>query len=228
MEPKQLQKPEIIVLDVYETLLSMSDVERRTNQALDSSRGYVIWFEMFMKYCFANNSLDSFHDFLSIGSTTLQMAAYKLGKSISASESNEILTLLKHLPVHEDVQSCLSELKDHNYTIVALTNAPEKLVLERMERTGLISYFDEVLSAETVSKYKPDKAVYQWAADRLHSKTSEMLMLTAHGWDIAGAINAGMKTAFLKRHKESLYALAPAPDISGKTLSELVSILKAL
>jgi 2-haloacid dehalogenase len=126
------------------------------------------------------------------------------------------------------VPSCLSELKDSGYTIMALTNAPEKLVFERMERTGLVSYFDEVLSAETVKKYKPDKTVYQWAAEKIKSNVSEILLITAHGWDIAGAANAGMKTAFLKRHKEFLFPLSPEPDLTGNQLSELVSVLTTL
>lgn len=228
MKPDQMLKPKVIVFDVYETLLTMSDVERKVNQVMDSSRGYTIWFELFMQYCFANNSLDSFQDFISIGKATLQVTASKLGRSVSDAEANDVLTLLKHLPVHEDVPSCLSELKDSGYTIMALTNAPEKLVFERMERTGLVSYFDEVLSAETVKKYKPDKTVYQWAAEKIKSNVSEILLITAHGWDIAGAANAGMKTAFLKRHKEFLFPLSPEPDLTGNQLSELVSVLTTL
>jgi 2-haloacid dehalogenase len=165
---------------------------------------------------------------ISIGKATLQMAARKLGRSVSDAEANDVLILLKHLPVHEDVPSCLSEIKDNGYLIIALTNTPEKLVMERMERTGLVSYFDEVLSAETVKKYKPDKSVYQWAAKKINSNLNEMLLITAHGWDIAGAANAGMKTAFLKRHKEFLYPLSPEPDLTGNQLSELVSALTAL
>jgi 2-haloacid dehalogenase len=67
MKTDQMLKPKVIVFDVYETLLSMSDVERKVNQVMDSTRGYIIWFELFMQYCFVNNSLDSFQDFISIG-----------------------------------------------------------------------------------------------------------------------------------------------------------------
>lgn len=228
MEPNQMLKPKIIVFDVYETLLTMSDVERRVNQLMDSSRGYTIWFELLMQYCFVNNSLDNFHDFVSIGKATLQMTASRLGRTVTEPEANDILTLLKHLPVHEDVQSCLSELNDKGYTIIALTNAPEKLVLERMERTGLISYFSHVFSAETVKKYKPEKSVYHWAAKKANCSPEEMLMVTAHGWDIAGAANAGMKTGFLQREKELLYSLSPQPDLIGNRLSQLVSALVSL
>jgi len=154
------------------------------------------------------------------------MTGHKLGRTVSDTESNDMMGLLKHLPVYEEVQSCLSELNDYGYTIIALTNAPEKVVCERMERTGLISYFQNVLSAEMVGKYKPDRKVYDWAAQKSDVSISEMLMITSHGWDVAGAANAGMKTAFLKRNRELLYPLSPQPDFLCKALPELVQALK--
>jgi 2-haloacid dehalogenase len=223
---KETQKPRIIVFDVYETLLDMSEVERKINLITDSKRGYILWFELFMEYCFANNSLDTFHDFFSIARATLQMAGVKLGRTIPDSEADDTLQILKHLPVREGVPSCLSELNDDNFTVIALTNAPEKLVYERMERTGLVSYFETVLSAESIKKYKPEKKVYEWAAQKLNVQTGEMLMVSTHGWDIAGAANAGMKTALLKSDKQLLFPLSAKPDMVG-TLSEIVSILKS-
>lgn len=223
---KQLVKPRIIVFDVYETLLGMGEMERRINTLTDSVRGYTIWFEIFMQYCFVSNSLDNYYDFMSIAKASLQITGAKLGKKISDDDAANLLDLLKHLPVLEEVPSCLSELNDEGYIIIALTNAPEKIVCDRMERTGLVSYFQNVLSAEKVKKYKPEKKVYEWAAKKMDVATSEMLMVTSHAWDIAGAANAGMKTAFLKKDKGQLPALLPQPDLSCTQLSELVSILK--
>jgi 2-haloacid dehalogenase len=222
------KRPQVIVFDVYETLLDMSVVERKINQITDSKRGYTIWLELFMQYCFVNNSLDTFHDLISIARVTLQMTSRTLGRTLPEGEANDVLQLLRHLPVREEAPSCLSELNDLGLTIIALTNAPEKVVCERMERTGLISYFENVLSTENVKKYKPEKKVYEWASQKLNTDISEMLMVTSHGWDIAGAKNAGMQTAFLKNHKQLLYPLSPLPDITCNSLSELVSQLQEM
>jgi 2-haloacid dehalogenase len=225
-ESKQWSRPEVLVFDVYGTLLDMSEVERRINVVTDSKRGYIVWFEMFMQYCFANNSLGSFHDFMSIAKVTLQMTGRELGRSISEVEANDVMERLKQLPVHEEAQGCLSELNDEGYRITALTNAPEKTFCDRMERTGLISYFEAVWSAEAVRKYKPDRRVYEWAAQKLNVATNDMLMITSHGWDIAGAKNAGMKTAYIKRSRQLLYPLSPEPDILCNALTELSVALK--
>ena len=228
-EVKQnLKKPVVILLDVYETLLDMSEVERKVNNLLDSKRGYIVWFELFMQYCFVDNCTVQFNDFTSIGKATLKMAAKTFDVHISEASSESLLELLKHLPLKDEVQNGLSELSNQNFRIAALTNAAEHTVWERMERTGLISYFEAVLSAEHVKKYKPCIEVYQWAAKKLGEEPQNILMVSAHGWDIAGAANSGMQTAYIKSDRELFYPLAPEPTILIKNIKDLSAQLEAL
>lgn len=219
-------KPNLILFDVYETLLNMSEIERRVNALLDSKRGYIIWFELFMQYCFVDNCTVQFNDFTAIGKATMQMAAKRLGRSISTSSVDEILQLLKHAPLQDGVQEGLSQLHDAGFRIAALTNSPQKIVQERMERTGLISYFEEVLSAEHVKKYKPCNEVYEWASKKLNAAPREILLVTAHGWDIAGGANSGMQTAYIKRGENVLYSLAPEPKFICKNILDLANKLQ--
>ena len=216
------EQPVVILLDVYETLLDMAEVQRRVNTMLDSKRAYTIWFALFMQYCFANNAVDDFHDFESIGRATLQMTGYKLGRTLSESDANDVLEMLKYLPVHEEVPEVLSTLSNHGFSLAALTNSPGKFVYERMEKTGLISYFEEVLSAETVRKYKPEKMVYEWAAQKLGMSAGSIMLVSAHEWDIAGGSNAGMKTAFLQRSLP-LHLLMSPPDLTCKNLADFAA-----
>ncbi len=225
---EEKDKPAVVLLDVYETLLDMTVVEKRVNQILDNKRGYFLWFELFMQYCFVDNCIVQFNDFASIAYATMQMAGRTLGEEIDEHDINEVLELLKHLPVHEGVQEGLSQLNDAGFRIAALTNSPERTVTERMERTGLISYFEKVLSAEHVRKYKPSLEVYEWAIAQLNVQPGEVLLVSAHGWDLAGAVNAGMQTAYLKQSKQMLYPLAPKPNYICTSLTDLASQLKPL
>jgi 2-haloacid dehalogenase len=218
-------KPQVIIFDVYETLLNMSEVERRVNSLFDSGKGYAVWFELFMQYCFVDACTKQFHDFASIAKATMQMTGNRLGKNIQEDQIDLVIELLKHLPVHENVPEVLSALNDLGYRIAALTNSPENVVYERMEPTGLISYFELVLSAEQIKKYKPSPEVYQWAAKRLETEISEAMMVSAHGWDIVGAASAGMQTAYLKLGKTMLYPLAPKPNLVCSSLTELAMLL---
>lgn len=222
---QQPANPAYLFVDVYETLLDMSEVERKVNALLDSRRGYTIWFNLFMEYCFVDTCIEQFNDFSSIAKATMQMAGKLLSKPVADDDITTVLDLLKHLPVHADVQDGLSKLNDQGFYIAALTNSPEKIVWERMERTGLISYFKKILSAEHIRKYKPDLKVYQWAANEINARPADIIMISAHSWDLAGAANAGMQTAYLKRADKMHYPLAPAPGYTGKSLTELAERL---
>lgn len=223
---KSFTKPRVILLDVYETLLDMNDIEKLVNKLMKSKRGYMIWFEQFMQYCFVDNCTNQFNDFQSIARATMQMAAKAMKRTITEADTNHLLELLKHLPVHADVQEGLSLLKDQGFRIAALTNSPENTVRERMERTGLISYFESVLSAEHVQKYKPSLEVYQWAARKLGVDPRNILLVSAHGWDIAGGANANLQTAYMNKKQQMLYPLAPSPGIICKNLPDLANQLK--
>jgi 2-haloacid dehalogenase len=218
----------VILLDVYETMLDMTDVERRVNYLLNSKRGYVIWFQLLMQYCFVENCTSSFNGFAAIAKATMRMAARMVNTNISEHDINDTLELLKHLPLKEGVQQGLSEMHSKGFRIAALTNSPENIVRERMEWTGLISYFELVLSAEQAKKYKPCKEVYEWASKQLGVALSEILMVSTHGWDITGAAGSGMQTAYIKQPKQLLYPLAPTPNYEASNLEHLANTLPAI
>jgi 2-haloacid dehalogenase len=223
-----MTKPKLILFDVYETLLDMSDIERRVNHLMDSKRGYAIWFELFMQYCFVDNCTGRFNDFMSIAKATMHMCGKNLGVTVTDNAADGVLDLLSQLPVHEGVPEGLSNLIDHDFRVAALTNVPKEIINERMERTGLVSYFEKVLSAEIIKKYKPCTEVYTWAADELELPVNQVLLVSAHGWDIAGAANAGMHTAYLEQKMQMLYPLAPEPDIICDDLNGLAVELQRI
>lgn len=218
---KENTPPKLILLDVYETLLDMGEMEKRVNAMMKSKQGYIIWFELFMQNCFVDNCTVQFHNFQSIADASLKMASQVLRSEVSTEDVHDVLELMKHLPLKENVQAGLSALHDQNFRIAALTNSPEQIVRDRMERTGLISYFEKVLSAEHVGKYKPAIEVYRWAAKSVELTPGEILVVSAHGWDIAGAENAGMQTAYMVQNNQMLYPLAPDPDFICNDLLSL-------
>ncbi len=222
-----MKQPAVIFIDVYETMLNMEDVERKVNSILDSKRGYVIWTELFMQYCFIENCLHRFNDFLDIGKATMQMAGNILGRNVSDAQALSALELLKHVPLHEDVHEGLSQMRDMGVRLAALTNASSGIVMERMERTGLVSYFEKLLTSDVIRKYKPCTEVYQWALDAMDVAASEAMMVTSHGWDLAGAANAELQTVYIQRSQQGLYELAPPPIFQCRNFTELMTEMQA-
>jgi len=130
------------------------------------------------------------------------------------------------LPAWPDAVSGLARLSLH-YTLAALSNGGFALVTNLVKSSGLP--FDCVLSAELARAYKPDPAVYRTAAELLDVHPREILMVAAHTWDIDGAREAGMRTAFLERpgekgpHREA--DRTAGADLSVAGFGELADVL---
>jgi 2-haloacid dehalogenase len=72
--------------------------------------------------------------------------------------------------------------------------------------------FDCVLSAELAHAYKPAPEVYLTAARLLGVEAAELMMVAAHPWDLEGAREAGLRTAFVERPLEYGPGSAPRTD----------------
>ena len=62
--------------------------------------------------------------------------------------------------------------------------------------------WDCILGAELVRHYKPDREVYQSAADILDLKPADVMMVAAHLGDLRAAKGVGLRTAFVVRPLE--------------------------
>jgi 2-haloacid dehalogenase len=218
-------RPAVILFDVNETLLDMRPLRKKINNLLDSKYGFRIWFGMLLHYSLVDNSAKEYHDFASIANATLDMVSKALGKEIDEKEKKKALVLIRKLSAYSDVEKGLKLLKDAGYRLATLSNSPSQTLIVQLEYAGINNYFEAMLSIDAIKKYKPSLETYQYAAQTLGVNTNQVLMVAAHGWDIAGALQAGMKAAFVERKGQSLYPLSPTPQYIGK---DLVEIAKAI
>jgi len=102
----------------------------------------------------------------------------------------------------------LTRLK-RKFTIAPLSNGNIAL-MTNMARHAKLPW-DCILGAELVRHYKPDREVYQSAADLLMLEPREVMMVAAHLNDLRAAKSVGLQTAFVARPLE----LGPAgkPDL---------------
>jgi 2-haloacid dehalogenase len=54
-----------------------------------------------------------------------------------------------------------------------------------------------------------------------------MLMIAAHGWDLARASHAGLATCFIVREGQSLYTLSSKPDFVANDILAMAEKLVA-
>ena len=219
-------KPAVILFDLNETLLDMTPVKKKVNSILNSKRGFRIWFGLLLQYSMVDNSTGHYHDFSQIGEATLDMAAAALKTSVKEDDKSEVLELMNTLPLHPDVEEGLQQLSDAGFRLATLTNSSQHTQTSQMHTAKLGSYFEKVLSVEAVQKYKPAPEAYRFAVQQLGVEPRDVMMVAAHGWDIAGATAAGMQTAFIRRMAQSLYSLSPFPTLEADGISSLAMQLQ--
>lgn len=93
----------------------------------------------------------------------------------------------------------LLRLKPH-YMIAPLSNGHVRLLTNMAKRAGIP--WDLILSAELAGHYKPDEEVYLTAVDYLDLEPDQVMMVAAHGGDLAASNDAGLRTAFVHRPDE--------------------------
>ncbi|MCM4169985.1 haloacid dehalogenase type II [Arenibacter sp. TNZ] len=224
-----MKPPKVLFFDVNESLLDLGNMKNSIGKALGGREDLLpLWFTTMLQYSLVSTAGKQYVDFGTIGAATLRMVAANHGIQLSEKNAKEALTPLSSLPPHPEVKVALENIRNAGYKMVSLTNSSNKGVEMQFKNAGLTDYFDERLSVEDLGKYKPDSDVYNWAARKMGVKPNECIMIAAHGWDIAGAMWAGWRGAFIARPGQQLYPLAPRPEIIEPDLLKISEKLIAL
>jgi 2-haloacid dehalogenase len=217
-----MARPRVILFDVNETLLDLKPLKESVGRALGSRSELVpLWFTTMLQYSLVVTVGDQYSDFGDIGVACLKMVAKNHGIELGEDAAKRAVVPIRSLPPHADVAPALERLRDAKYRLVTLTNSSSAAVADQMKNAGLDKLFEAKLSVEDVGLYKPHTHVYRWAARRLGAAPSECLLVAAHGWDVAGAAWAGLRTAFVSRPGQQIYPPGPTPDIVIPSLKEL-------
>jgi 2-haloacid dehalogenase len=103
------------------------------------------------------------------------------------------------LPAHPDVRPALERLRADGVRLATLTNSTLEVAEAQLTFAGIRELFEASLSADSVQRLKPAPEPYRHAAEQLGVPIGEVLLVAAHGWDVAGAMAAGARAAFVAR-----------------------------
>lgn len=223
-------RPKVLFFDVNETLLDLTAMKDSVASALGNRPDLLpLWFTTMLQYSLVSTVGRQYNDFGIIGAAALQMVAANHNISLSEAQAKAaILTPIRSLPAHPEVKESLARLKYAGYKLVSFTNSSNIGVETQFKNAGLTEYFEERLSVEDLGKFKPHADAYDWAARKMKVAPNECMLVAAHGWDIAGALWANWRGAFLSRPGAQLYPLAPSPEINEVDLKLATDKLIAL
>ncbi|QPP08043.1 haloacid dehalogenase type II [Streptomyces bathyalis] len=102
----------------------------------------------------------------------------------------------RRLPAWPDTVSGLARLAER-FPLIGLSNASRTALLGINAHAGL--RWHQALSAEDARTYKPHPAVYELAVTASGLPPERLLMVATHAWDLRGAQELGLRTAYVAR-----------------------------
>ncbi len=212
---------ETLIFDVNETLLDLEPLKKSINSALGNENAAELWFAQLLHYSLVETITGSYHDFSELAASVFKMNAQKYHKEFTDNEIKEVLSPIDKLKPYPEVLEGLKLLKESGYTLIAFSNGKTDVLESQLEFADLDDLFDAIYSVEGAQKFKPHPDAYNFVLNEIGLDKKECMMVAAHGWDIAGAQRAGLKTAFIERPGKFTFPLAEKPTIETSDIKSL-------
>jgi 2-haloacid dehalogenase len=128
------------------------------------------------------------------------------------------------MPPFSDSSDATRTLSEAGIRVGVLTNSGENRARAALAHAGLSKHLEIVISADAIRAYKPATVLYRAAAQRLATPPSDIVLVSAHWWDITGAKRAGLRTAWISR-TEMLMPRTPTPDYQQASLAAIATTI---
>ncbi len=217
----------IIAFDVNETLLDLASLDPLFEDIFGAAQVRREWFSQVLQSAMVTTIFGQYQDFATIAGHALTQVAERHGIRLTQKNRDAVSSGLRTLPPHDDVQPALRRLADSGLRLFALTNSPPQVAKAQLEHAGLTQLFEDVFSVDAAQTLKPAPEAYNTAARSVLASAQDMRLVAAHGWDVAGAMNAGWHAAFVARPGQVLDPLFPTPDIVGNDLHDVTEQILA-
>ncbi|NCB91207.1 MAG: HAD family phosphatase [Clostridia bacterium] len=101
------------------------------------------------------------------------------------------------IPKKKGLMELLNLLKERDIPMAVATSTYKEHTVPELEKQGILSYFQEIITGDMVTNGKPDPEIYRKACQRLHILPQEAIALEDSYNGVRSAWNAGMKVIMI-------------------------------
>ncbi len=172
--------------------------------------------------------MGSWADFEAVTADALATALGEVGMEVVGAARTRLASAFAELPARPEAVAALADLRAAGLRLGVLSNASRGMLAIGLDRTGLRSAFDDVLSVDAVRRYKPDPAVYRLAVEAVGTGPDRIGFVTANGWDAAGAGAFGLRVAWLSGGAGGTLPRVGAPEPVVAGWPQLVEVFRPI
>ena len=223
----------IVLLDIDDTILDFKACERNAIIKTMEKYGIKATEELINKYSVINKSLWEAFERKEISKPELLVRRFEmffnpLGVFTNADVINQdYLDLLSNevFFVEGAVELC-KKLKEI-CKVYVITNAVKKTQEKRLNKSGLLEYFDDVFISEIIGYQKPDIRFFEYVYNSIGmpSKTEMIVLGDSKTSDIQGGINFNITTCWFNKYNYDKHPEIKA-DYEIKNLLDFLEIIK--
>ena len=206
-------EPDVLVLDVNETLSDLTPLRRRFEAAGLPGHSLDTWFAATLRDGFALTAAGATAEFGAIAADVLAAQLSAGGIEPTDQTIRGVLSGFTQLDLHPDVVPGLRRLHELGLRIVTLTNGTAAMSEQMFADAGLLPLLEHRLDVTQPGRWKPHRAAYEYAAEVCGVPVERMALAAVHPWDIDGAKRAGLQGWYVDRRRTPYPKTFLAPDL---------------
>ena len=219
------RRPAVVAFDVIDTLMSLEPLRTRLTDIGQPPGLLEAWYTRTLRDGMALSATGDYVAFTDVAEAALRGLTHY---TVSDEQVAAVMAGWDELPAFPDAAPAVTRLTEAGVRVACLTNGSAHLTSSFIDRAGLGSGVERVISAQEVYRWKPAGVVYLYAASVMDVPTERMALVAAHDWDCHGAKRAGLTAGWVSRKAGGFGAPFAAPDVVGEDLTEVAAKLLAL
>lgn len=213
--------------DIYGTLIDPYGVAKKlaeyTSQSAEFAR---IWRDKQLEYTFKRGLMRRYQNFAVCTRNALDYTDALLGTDLDDNAKQALMETYRVLPAFDDVVGSLKVSKDAGFRLYGFSNGLQSAVEGLLEHAGINHYFDGVVSVDDLKTFKPNPDVYRYFVKQTGAELENAWLVSSNPFDVQGAINIGMKAAWLQRsHNVVFDPWGIEPTVQIRSLMDLPKLI---
>jgi 2-haloacid dehalogenase len=214
-------KPRAFLFDAYGTLFDINSMGPQDDNSITGDLRVLsgLWRQKQLEYTWLRSLMGRYEDFWDVTQAALRSALRQLDIDANAPQLDSLMHAYLFPSVFPDVRPALETL--NGAPLAILSNGSPKMLASAVRHNGLESFFEEIISVDSVRTYKPSPRVYALGTETLGLPAREILFISSNWWDAAGAKAFGYNVCWCNRSTAGMEFPGCSPDVMVPRLDEI-------
>lgn len=185
-----------------------------------------LWRDKQLNYSHIRTLSGRYKPFWEVTADALVYATTRLGLELTDEKKRRLMNQYACLDPFPENRETLVAIRDLGLPLAVLSNGNRSMLEIGLRFSGLADYFDHILSAEAVKKFKTAREVYALADQAFGLPPEEILFVSSNNWDVSAAGWFGYTTFWVNRDGQCAEVLESPPTARGPLLSDVLDFVR--